>query len=64
MGSQQIALKEKERDNADLLRMIDALSVEKIEANEKLAKLQADLDRGLVAQRSQEGELDRLRKEF
>jgi len=42
-------LKEKERANADLLRRVDALSVEKREANEKLAKLQADLHRELVA---------------
>ena len=57
-------MKEKERANADLLRRVDALSVEKREANEKLAKLQADLDNELVAQRSWEGGLDRLWKEF
>ena len=62
--SQQVTLKEKERANADLLKRVHALSTEKREANEKLAKLQADLDRELVAQQSREGELDQLQKEF
>ena len=64
MGNEHVTLKEKERVNADLQRRINALSAEKREANEKLAKLQADLDRELVAQRSREGEFDRLRMEF
>ena len=41
-------------------RWINDLSIEKREADEKLAKLQADL----VVQRSREGELDQLRAEF
>jgi len=43
LGSQQVALKEKERANADLQRRIDALSVEKKEVDQKLSRLQADL---------------------
>ena len=54
LDNQQVALKE-ERANVDLQRRVDALSVEKREAGEKLVRLQADLDRELVAQRSQEG---------
>ena len=42
-------MKEKERANADLLRRVDALSVKKRVANERLVKLQADLNRKLVA---------------
>ena len=64
LGSQQIALKEKERANADLQKRVEALSAEKREADEKLVMLQADLDRELVAQRSREGELDQLWTEF
>ena len=64
LGSQQIALMVKEMANADLLRRIDALSIEKREADEKLVKLQADLDHELVAQQNRAGEMDRLRKEF
>jgi len=52
------------RANADLLRRVDALSAEKMEADEKLVKLQIDLDCELGAQRSQEGLLDRFWKEF
>ena len=50
LGSQQVVLKEKERANAGLLRKVNALSVEKREADEKLAKLHVDLDHELVAQ--------------
>ena len=64
MGGQQVALKENERVNADLLRRVDTLSAEKREADERLVKLQADLDRELVAQLSRKGELDQLPKEF
>jgi len=52
LGSQQIALKENERANVDLLRKVSALSNEKREADKKPARLQADLDREFVAQRS------------
>ena len=62
--SQWIALKENERANADLLRRVNAFSAEKREVDERLAKLHADLDHKLVAERSRKGELDRLRKEF
>ena len=44
LGSQQVNLKEKERADADLLRRLNALSPEKREADERLVKLQADLD--------------------
>jgi len=44
LDSRQIALKETKRANVDLLRRVDALSAEKREASERLAKLQADLD--------------------
>ena len=64
MGSQQVALKEKERANVDLLRRADALFTKKREADERLVKLQADLDHKLVAQRSREGKLGWLLKEF
>ena len=64
MSSQQVTLKEKERDNADLQRRINTLSAEERQADEKLARLQADLDRELVAKRSWKGELDHLRTEF
>ena len=47
-----------------MLRRIDTLSAKKREADEKLAKLQADLDCKLVAQLSRKGKLDWLRKEF
>ena len=57
-------MKEKERANVDLLRRISPLSVEKREADEKHTKLQANLDRELVAQRSRKSELNRLRMEF
>ena len=50
LGSQQVALKEKKRDNSDLQRRFNTLFVEKREADEKLAMLQADLDRELVVQ--------------
>jgi len=50
LGGQQVALKENERVNADLLRRVDTLSAEKREADERLVKLQANLDRELVAQ--------------
>jgi len=50
LGSQQVTLKEKERANADLLRRVDALSTKKGEADERLIKFQADLNRELVAQ--------------
>ena len=39
LGRQQIALKEEERANSDLQRKIDALSVEKRKADEKLIRL-------------------------
>ena len=50
--------------NADLQRRIDDLPFEKMEADEVLARLQADLDRELVVQRNREGELDQLSAEF
>ena len=62
LGSQQVALKE--RANIDLLKRVDALSAEKKKADERLVKLRADLDRELVTQRSRQGKLERLRKEF
>ena len=62
MGSQQVTLKE--RANIDLLKRVDAISAEKKKADERLVKLQADLDRELVTQRSRQGKLERLRKEF
>ena len=48
LGSQQLALKEKEMTNIDLLRRVDALSAEKREVDEKLTKLYVDLNRKLV----------------
>ena len=46
------------------MRRVDALFVKKRKADERIAKLQADLDCELVAQRSKEGELDWLWKDF
>ena len=64
MGSQQATLKEKQKANANLLRRVDTLFAEKREADKRLVKLQTDLDREMVAQRNQEGELDQLWKKF
>ena len=47
-----------------MLRRIDVLFAEKRKANEKLAKIHADLDCELVAQQSREGILDLLWKVF
>ena len=56
----QATLAEREKVNAELLERIEVLSAKRRQADDKLASLQAELDRKSVARRGQEGELDRL----
>ena len=49
---------QKKRAKEELLERVEALSAERRHADDKLASLQAELDRESVPQRGQEGELD------
>ena len=62
--TQRATLAERERVNAELLERVEALSAERRQADDKLASLQAELDRESAARRGQEHELDRLWEEL